>query len=576
MSSVSSISQPSIVYDRRHLLGVPQEIRDQILDLLEPDQANILGGRPVAGYASYKSACRQTFHETSKRWASLPSVLVPARLTDEYLKHSFNAALLHSNSHCNVKRLVLEIQHDAPGERFTQMAQILKFSTQLEELFLFGIGSDRFSVPTGSLGRGCGKYDGSITQNKTRLHLDGQDYQRRLPLVNNLMWLGNLRVLVLENLNMPLFRAHVLKNKPRLRKLYIGADPRSVIHGEYRKHPGLGLGSVLYPVQEKPPPVKELHVQSNAIFTASGVVAKVGRTLESLSLVVPDGYYQTEVSLLREATHLFVNLPLNATRLRELRICVGGPMCEDHVDFGGFMGALESAIARMTTLQLVEIHMHNNSSWFDVEFIESLPASVTRLYLSDLFYQGMVHSLCNTIAHITSTTPQPAVNFDQATTIGESKHRQDFIPFPSSKLGFVGYEYDLYTNPTMSERQDDEMTKFIRLNAKLLDKERNRHLARFEGRCIPPKRGPIPVEDDTDVPLPPDFEVDAILAEEARREFAQCELGRGHNQHAYFGNETAAETIFRHEPVANARKFSYPVIVEIDNQFRFGNHWLSQ
>ncbi|EXJ64443.1 hypothetical protein A1O7_00779 [Cladophialophora yegresii CBS 114405] len=569
MPQVAGVQPSNVSYPTNHLLGVPQEVRDAILELLSPPQG-IAGTRPAVGYENYQLACRQTFHETSRRWNSQPVVLVPANRASEFIHRTLDVSVLHSNAYHNVKSLFLEIRHDAPSGVFSQMAQVLRLSTQLEELHLFGVGSDGYGKRTSSVAHSCGKHDMSIVPLKSKLQIDGQHYRRRLTLVNGIPWLQHLKVLVLDNLNMPLLQAHVLMNKRQLEKLYISADPRSALHREYPFCPGLGLGNLVWPVHGDMPPVKELRVDANAILDASQIALKVAKTLESLDWTIPDAAFQfhpNQFSFYSQATLLLTRLPIDASQLRELRVCVHGPVSEDHYQYGNFMGSFKDCVSRMRSLELVELHMHSKSPWFANEFVEALSPSVTRLYLTDLCVHSKIRLLGDSVGAKVAIDLKHLEEVDKADAIGEDLTRQDYIPFSRSKLGFVGYEYDLNLDVRAAAKQGKDMSVFLKLNGRLLDRERNHHLASLQGTFIPPKEGSVgEYREDIDPAT-------AGLVEKNRKELTGCILN---NHHEYFGSEDVAEVVFRHEPVAKGGHYSYPVIEEVENVFKCSNHWLSK
>ncbi len=574
---VAAVKSPTVSYPKTHLLGIPQEIRDAILEMLRPIE-EVAGTRPKSGYENYQPVCRQIFHETSKMWSYQPAVLVPSNRSGEFVNRTLDITVLNSNAYNNVKSLFCEIHHDAPGIFFGQMAQVLRLSVQLEELHLFGIGPDKFGVNTSSTSHGCGKHDLSIVGVKKPLHVDGQEYQRRLKLFNSIPWLENLKVLVLDNINMPLLQAHVLKNKPKLEKLYVTADPRTVLHMQYRNTRELGLGCLVWPVDRDMPPVKELRVDSNAIFTASQLTAKVSSTLEVLEWVVADVLFQTHIrriGFFSEAAILLSRLHLEARRLRELRICVHGPMSEDNSQYGNFMGYLKDCVSRMRSLQLVELHVHSLSPWFANEFVEALSPSVTRLYLTDLVCKRDAQQLYGSISTKTGITENPVINSANAIQICDDLGRKDYIPFSHSKLGFVGYEYDLDLLAPTTDKQERDMMALLKLNARLLDREHNRHLETLAGKSIPPKEGAVKELLDDAVSASDDIRSAAtsVEVEENLKELAECNLG---DDNEYFGNEDVAEVVFHHEPVATGGHYSYPVIVEVEEQFKLCNHWLSK
>ncbi|ETI28376.1 hypothetical protein G647_00825 [Cladophialophora carrionii CBS 160.54] len=569
---VAEVQHSSVRYPTNHLLAIPQEVRDAILELLHPEE-EVAGTRPVAGYENYQLACRQTFHETSRRWNYQPTVLVPFNRALEFITRTLNAAVLHSNAYHNVKSLFLEIRHDASSRVFSQIAQVLRLSTQLEELHLFGVGPDGYGVSTSSVAHSCGKHDMSIVPLKSKLHIDGQHYRRRLTLVNGIPWLQHLKVLVLDNLNMPLLQAHVLMNKPRLQKLYVSADPRSALHVEYKGCPSLGLGNLVWPVNGNMPPVKELRVDANAILTASQIALKVAETLESLEWTIPDAAFQLhggQISFYNEATQVLSRMPNEATRLRELRVCVHGPVSEDNYQSGNLMGSFKDCVSRMRSLELVELHIHSKSPWFANEFVEALSPSVTRLYLTDICVDRNIRELCDSVSTKTGIDAHHLEEVHKAVAIGEDLTRQDYISFSGSRLGFVGYEYDLNLDVKAAAKQGEDMTMFLKLNGRLLDRERNHHLASFEGMFIPPEE--VPEEECLEC-IDLQSATTHEQVEKNRKELADCILD---DHHEYFGSEDVAEVVFRHEPVAKGGHYSYPVTSEVENVFKRSTHWLSK
>ena len=576
---LANVKPSEISYPSTHLLGIPQEIRDVILELLHVPEERI-GGQSGTGYQVCQHVCRQTYHETFARWNYQSMVLVPSNKTELFLARTLNVETLRSNAFQNVKSLIFEIRHDAPSNVFTQLAAVIERSQQLQELHLFGVGPDGYGNHTSSVARGCGKHDVSVMPMPPSLHIHGQHYHRRLTMVNSIHGLQDLRVLVLDNLNFPLLQAHVLKNKPRLEKVYIAADHRTVLHGEYKTYQHeLGLRCLIFPVYDAAPPVKELRIDSNAILTVSRIVSRVAATLETLEWDIPDIVFQVHVkaiSFYSEAAQLLHRLHTEAKRLRELRVCVTGAVSEDSYQFGNFMGAFKDCVSRMQSLQLVEVHIHSKSAWFDAEFVDALSPSVERLYVTDLFVKRDVQRLSNRVSAKTQTPLKYSVDEGAAIEIGEDLSRQDSIRFSRSRLGFVGYEYDLLLDPSAAKLQGDKMNVFLKLNGRLLDKELNQHLAKFDGKHIPPSKlsakGRL---DESDVSVQEAWSA-ATQDEIAENNKESVEYGLCVDDDEYFGHENEAEVVFQNEPVARGRQYSYPVIVEVEKECKFSNHWLSK
>ncbi|OAP57555.1 hypothetical protein AYL99_08293 [Fonsecaea erecta] len=569
---VAYIEASTIEYPSNHLLGIPQEIRDTIVGLVFPPK-RVVGSRPAVGCETFHFVCRQTYHESYRRFNTQPTVLVPSNKGPEFLKRTLNITTIKSNAYRSIKSLYLEIPQNSPSSFFLNGGEVLRYSAQLEELHLFGVGPDRYGSSTSSAAHPCGKHDMSIMSRAGKLPIDGQGYRRRLPLVNGIQWLEKLKVLALDNLNLPLTRAHVLMNKPRLESLHIAADPRSVLHGEVLAK------SLFYAGHGTAPPVKELRVDANSILTASGVTARLAKTLESLDLVIPNMAYQVhayDVNFLREASNLLNELHMVAGRLRELRICVHGAISEENHHYGNFMGALKHCVSRMKSLKVIELHVHCQSPWFAREFIEAVPPSVTRLYFSDLFVKRDVRELSSYISEKTKTPLLYAWEIEEAFAIGEDLQRKDYIQFSDNRLAFVGYEYDLFGQPSAANLQSNAMAKFLKLNGRMLDKERNRHLAHLKGRHIPLKEGSF--GDHAEATRANSKSHGGLPActqakvEKYGKVLDMCGLG----DNGYFGGEDKAEAVFEAEPAAQGGHFSYPAVSDVENGFTFSNHWLSK
>jgi hypothetical protein len=620
----AQVQKSGITYSPNHLLGLAQEIRDNITAQLYLSKV-VTGGHSMSMYQELQLVCRQLYHETQARWNMQIKVILPANKTGFFLRQILNPTVLHSKAYCKVTSLVLELRHDAPHAFFSQLGQVLKFSTQLQELQLFGVGPDAYGVHTSSIPQGCGKHDNSILPRQKPLHAHGQNWAKRIDLLGQLQWLHYLRVLVIDNMNMPLIRGQVLKYKTMLEKLYIAADPRSVIHHQYLPYSDfLGLGQFLGERYDNPPPIKELRIDSNATLSASRLIEVVAGTLEVLEWVVPDVIFQShygKTNYFTEATQILTVFWAEAPQLRELRLCITNPLCEDHVDYGNFMGALTSCISRLGKLEVLEVHIQHWSDYFGLDFMQSIPPSVKRLYLTDLLVKRNLEKLNEWLSQMT-LTPIPDEDAPDPEAIGEPVWRNDYYQFNLSNIGFVGYEYDIDLDPRTADRHAQDVVTFLKLNGLMLDKERNRHLASLQGKhtepikhdrtkkdttnndkstTITPMSTPTSISSidtsvsfDTDskaavlcfdwlsnVPasfLTDDLEIAVAIykdIERCDRELAKCHVLNDDNE--YFGEEAAAEAVFHSEAAALHRPgSSYPVVVEVENKCTFRNHWLSK
>ncbi|KAK7900625.1 hypothetical protein LTR67_002908 [Exophiala xenobiotica] len=564
-------------YPPKHFLGVAQELRDQILkhvdDEIDHSPRQSLGAHPVTGYEALPLVCKQLFYETRTNgdWTPSTRVVHHNQLGDFLEWAAYNTPALP-----RLRSLTIELPHNSPPIVFQRLAKLLRCDlTGLEELKIFGVGPDDLGTDTSSVKHTCGKHDTSVTMSgDPKLTIDGQGWQRRLVVVNSFQWLGKLKVLVLDNFNIPVTVAHVLKNKPHLQHLRVGADPRSTLHGEYRT----SIGVLAFPLKEPAPAVKELDLTANGIFSACSIVDKVAETLEKFTYTVPSSYFQTTglrgVNFLHEASLVLQKLASKALGLQELRICIHNGITET-VGCGSFIGALKLYLSQMNSLKLLEMHIHSESQWIAQEFIISIPPSVERLYISHQLFTKNFHSYKDLLnwscGHLLQDDyPHKLLNRHV------DLNRKDFIPF-TNDLGFVGYEFPSHLSPP----QRNDLYEFLKLNGRLLDRERNKHLAVHQGKHIPVpqvyktcdtkavlhhenvvKQDP---DDDDDI----DIDI-GMICDELRR----CGLG----DDAYFGTEDAAQEVFYEEPVAKAcdrAYYSYPQVVAVEHEGTRSEHWLS-
>lgn len=568
---LANVAPATITYHSTHLLGLPQEVRDKIYGQVDSVVAHrpqeSLGAHPVTHSETLQLVSRQIFHEVSSGW--IPST----RIVHHHQVEAFiHLALGTPHVLQTLKSLTIEIPHDVPTKFFPRLSGIFQSSTSLEELKIFGVGRDLLGMQTSSVAHPCGKHDTSLmTQPSRQLTIDGQDFARRLVLVKSLQFLSKLRVLVLDNLNFPLLQAHVLRNKPHLEHLRIGTDPRSVTHLEYRtRQDTYGLGNLVFPVREPPAPVKRLEVTSNGTITTFGALGKVAATLEELSLVIPNVLCNNNglrFDFLVEGAHILRKVGGEAKKLRTLRICIHGAIYETSHHFATFMGAFKDSLRSFKVLKTVELHINSESPWLAQEFIEALPRSVERLYISDNFAKRSVRditTILNDHARLFLLRGvQEAVGMG---VVEDELKRKDFIPF-CNDLGFVGFEFEVLEGSRSQARGIDE---FLAINGRMLDKERNKHLARHQGRHIPYPESAIFDEDTTALHYPP-----ALEANTSSKEIDECGL---QDDRRYFGFEDVAEVVFHNEPVAKVSdrmQYGYPVVVEVGDTFKDSNHWLS-
>jgi hypothetical protein len=526
-----SVGQPAVGYGRLHLLGLPGEVRLAIWQAIHYDI--LLGSEelwfqhPSTAWDGLQLTCRQIHIETANFW---PSTIIPQAKVD----HAFNQ-VLSIGLLANFRRLSLELPFSKGRDFYESLA--LSFgglAPVLEDLRLFLIGKDKFSVK--SFVHGCGLRAPYKKTSSTRLTIDGQ-YQHELqPVFFALYFLQRLRTLVVNNANYPLLQSMIIKHKLHLEYLHISTDPRSLLHS---RHDLEGKLQLIIPPKENYPPTKVLHISANAAVTALQIAAKVSRTLEELNWTVPDASHQWYTwNWLEETVVLLDHLGMYASKLRTLRMCFHASVYEAHYSEGALIGGLKVHLPRLTSLEMLELHIQIKADFSGEEIIFAIPDSLERLYVSDKLisadkledlitkrylssnskiqtgdpFEGWtletliidddgVHSAAlasaaQQTAYITPSTVQKYsgapqgyhtkrkgkkayVRYDEI--IGEARPRTDHIPFRRGKLGFIGYEYDGHEQSCTCDKCDETKLIMLRLNGRLLDRERNNHLAHFDG-----------------------------------------------------------------------------------------------
>ncbi|EXJ92538.1 hypothetical protein A1O3_01090 [Capronia epimyces CBS 606.96] len=566
---LANVASASATYPALHLLSLPQEVRDRVFQNVEisaddgPEEP--LTSHGFGGLESLPAVCRQLFHNTANDRHQF-IVKVPHNRLQLFV----DQALKNGAAYKNMKSLTLELPHNSPSQFFRDIATILHHSKDtLEQLKIFGVGPDGYGAQTSSLAHPCGKVDTSIRSGTLNLTLDGQEYQKRIKMINQLQFLGKIKVLVLDNLNMPVTQAQVLKNKPDLQRLRIGTDPRSVLHNRYMM-PGqnLGLNNLIHPITQAPPQLRELDIASNSVVILVHVFKVVLPTLEILNWNISDFAAQHGNNFLQMGMNVLSRLA-EAKKLRVLRLCIHSAMYDHVNDMATFMYMLRTSIQRVPSLKVIELHIHSKARWYAQEIISDLPKSVERVYLADHFIHKDIPQLTDLMGTLTNTWTQDYSN--GWNLLGEDLSRKDFIPFSDKNLGFVSYEYDHQDG----EQFRDNVANFMRVNARMLDKELNRHLAKYNGKHIPVKTAAKPHVTVFD-PLVSDMLPRSRAEVEAnRKELTRCGL---YNNKPYFGNEDRAEKVFLAEPVATASErshYSLPTIWDVENPFCAASHWIS-
>lgn len=525
-----SAGNPAVVYGRLHLLGLPIEVRLAIWRAIHYDV--VLGSEelwfhhPSTAWDGLQLTCKQISIEIAHFW---PCMIVPQARVDRVFAQVLSIELI-----ANFRRLSLELPFNMGREFYESLAFALRgLESVLEDLRLFFVGKDKFNVK--SFVQGCGSRDSSSETSSTKLVIDGQREEERKALFFVLFFLIRLRSLVISNANYPLLQSMIIKHKPQLEYLHISTDPRSCLH---TKHDLENKQQLILPPKSHYPPIKVLHISTNAAVTALQVAVKVSRTIEELNWIMTDVAHQFfRWHWLEQTVMLVDNLGMYAHELRTLRMCLHAPLYEAHHSEGTLIGGLKQHLPCLTSLETLELHIHAKTGFSGEEIIFAIPDSVKRLYISDKLISAQKLERLITQRYLWSKTkvpeefnptgwtiqtleindnggwpvgsransqttrgfPQTVRNYRgprkgyytnrkgkrvyvrYGEIIGETRNRIDHIPFRHGKLGFIGYEYQAHAEGCECGKCDEVKLILLRLNGRLLDRERNNHLARFDG-----------------------------------------------------------------------------------------------
>jgi hypothetical protein len=520
-----SAGNPAEAYGKLHLLGLPSEVRLAIWRAIHHDV--VLGSEepwfhhPSTAWDGLRLTCKQISAEIADFW---PCMIIPQARVNKVFTQVLSIELL-----ANFRRLALELPFNMGHEFYESLAFALKgLASVLEDLRLFFVGKDRFNVE--SFVQGCGSRDSSSKTSSTKLVVDGQREEEQKALFFVLFFLIRLRSLVISNANYPLLQSMIIKYKPQLEYLHISTDPRSCLH---TKHDLENKQQLILPPKGNYPPVKVLHISTNAAVTALQVAVKVSRTIKELNWTMPDVTHQLFLwHWLEQTVVLLDNLGMYAHELRTLRMCIHTPLYEAHHSEGTLIDSLKQHLPCLTSLETLELHIHAKANFSGEEIIFAIPDSVKRLYISDKLISAQKLERLITQRYLWSrrkaseefnpmgwTIQTLEINDNggwpvgpQATRflaqtvrtyrgprkcyytnrkgkrvyirygeiIGEAYNRIDHIPFRPGKLGFIGYEYQAHAEGCECGKCDEVKLILLRLNGRLLDRERNNHLARVD------------------------------------------------------------------------------------------------
>ena len=469
------VPQPATVPDRSHLssypqthlLGIPQEIRDRVWQVIYSDiKAELKSAwhsKPKTSYDALALVCTQIYSEIEGYWRR---AIVPKHRLKPFLAQPYSAI-----QYKGFKRLSVEVPFNMSGTFFSWMSKMLiVLSPHLQDFRLFFTGGDAYGTQVSI--HGCGNEAPAAVDRAAKLPVDGQDFHHRVIFLTALVSLTQLRTLVLSNSNFAYLQTMLIQNKHKLRKLYVVDDPRASLtklHWDScfksEKSPIHGL---MTPVNHSFPPVRHLHISANAALTSVQVVNKLSHTLESLTWIVPDPSRQSggfDVNWFRDTGIILGTLRAHANKLHTIRVCFEGAMYEAQTQYGDFIHGFRHHMPFLDSLRTVELHLWSKSPYIYKELLEAIPRRVERIYVADRFVTAS--QLIDKIAELYLPVMPEQLSTSQsmysiqtneleggedlddniqsdssaAIITADEIGRKDYIPMGTGNITFVGYEY---------------------------------------------------------------------------------------------------------------------------------------
>ncbi len=431
-------------YPRAHLLGLPTEVRLTIWRHIHNDVLTGIDNQwhqaPIISWGGLAATCRVIYDEVSEFW---PRTMIPYHKNDSSARtHKTLTNLaggLTTSLFKDFRQLSFQLpiqQNNKPEQFFRQIAAgLTQLASVLQDLRIFFVGKDGLGINTNFMGCGLRVYNNPSRSSRRNLRKEGSCYVERSILFRALRNLYFLRNLVVSNANYPLLQS-LIGHKPGLKTLLLVTDSRSELY----RHTGGPL------IRWSPPnALHTLQISTNAVLGATNMILKVMDTLRDLTLLIPSAeWQQDDWQWLDHAKTIFQYISVRGGNMRRFRLCIEQALAEENA--GPLLGAIKLYLPD-TRLQILEIHMTLYSQYFGYELIEALPKTLKRLYISQ-----ELASAKDVLRGVRDRY------FGQK---GRGGHLE------AGNLGFLGYEY--------WERESTKLD-LLRMNAVLLDRERNAHL----------------------------------------------------------------------------------------------------
>lgn len=516
------------------LLKIPLELRHKIYAVIAKSIQNkpcTFEGNPGSAYDGLRLACRQLHDETQ-------ASLFTFGFTAYQLNRVFDLRANRTNFE-GLRSVALEIPLESVPQVYQRTkAFLICMQLSLQELRIFFVGKDKHGNRTSF--DGCGKKRALHSANDIPLLMDqGQDFEQQWDLLRHLAVLRNLRVLQIENANLPLIASMVLNNKPDLKALSITSDPRSVPSSLSRmsRSTVMRLFRNIAVKTNIFPKVEVISLCANSLSNIEGAINRVSPSLRHFSWRIPNPSlqpYSQQECLYAVTGRLMHSLSWRAPELDTLRLCAS--MREDQMneakwrEIRRFEEELGYRLPSFPALKNLEIHYRGGDGYLRHDLIERLPPTLSRLYISDdlvsvtelivqIRKRYFTYADAGEDSFGAGTMPStparargyPFNKFYNATPVdcdndsdngylgqvevaesriscGELRNRNDDIPLSGGALGFVNFEYSCSkTDGVRASDPDAESAtiKIIRLNGQLLDREHNFHLTDTQSPTAP-------------------------------------------------------------------------------------------
>lgn len=456
MASLSKTPNGQLTGARPHILGVPFETRLAIYGYILDDVQNESRQWERNAFSAYDGlllACRQLSHEANQ-------FVFPTRVT-RHQSSKLAKLAINRSTFFSLRSLCIEIDLELDVGDLGNLAKALNFfQLSLQELHLLFFGQDRHGNKVSA--SGCSNEAMCLASSRPPLLLEsGQDTEKKLNLLRTLTRCRNLRILRIENINLPLLPAIFMADKPFLQVFSATCDHRSITHSyaRWKNRRDMLRGLLIKVDTNRLPPIRALSLDANAVVPAEDVVQWLKGTLQHLSWRVPNPDYQghpTRQNDFYDMTDTIFRSLWSADRapqLETLRLCcdmrdLPANNAAYQRDMGHLVAALSSDLPRFPKLKHFEIHYSGGDNFIRDFLIEALPHGLQRLYISDMTITmeqlvGQVRKRYLSNAHgLASSLPVLALNpvLVNGGTDGLGEPRIQSIPLhevPTSEYIFV-------------------------------------------------------------------------------------------------------------------------------------------